>query len=339
MSKRKISTISEDTTPAAATLAPNSMPAEGGQTRASMMSAVMAGMSGMSKSDLIAFFEASMAQFGPGVDLGVPNGMAERNMQSIAAKAAPINEDVEAMFAGQDLSEEFKTKVAGLFEAAVTMKTSLLEAELKDRYEAEFDQLLESTRQDLSEQVDQYLSYAVEQWADKNKLAVEQGIKYQLYEDFFRGVSKLFTEHNIDLPENAIDVIAIKDKEIEELKEHYDAQIKENAVLAQRNTNLERASLLNEAASTLTALERTKLIQLTESVAYTDPDTFKTKINVIKETYFGHPSVGQQSLGTSVESGDGVQVLTEEDTKPQQQLAQNPSMNRYVSAIDRTVRS
>ena len=199
-----------------------------------------------------------------------------------------VKEHVDALIAGEnDLSEEFKNKAATIFESAVKSKVR----EIQEHLEADFNNKLEQesakAKDELTEKVDSYLSYVVEEWMKENSIALERGIKGEIAEDFISGLKKLFAEHYIDVPDEKYDVLEEQSSKIEDLEKKLNEQIEKNVELNKVNGEYTRKSIMTEVASDLADTAKEKFAKLAEEIEYSDADTFKQKCETIKESYFG----------------------------------------------------
>lgn len=324
--------IKEAETEAAATLAPDSMPATN-MTKAGMMATMMQTMNGMTKSELVDFFNKSMAQFGPNADLGVPGDAAAKNVASIATKGA-VEESVEQMFAGNDLSEDFKHSVSTLIESAVAAQLNVAIAEVVEEHEREFDELVEDYKQEISEQIDEYLDYVCKEWVEQNKVAIESEVKLEIQESFLEGLRNLFAEHYIDVPSEKRDLIGEMQAKIDQLTNTVNEIQNKNIQLAAVNEDLKRDQVLSTMASDLTESEAAKFYDLAEGLSYKDLQHYTKKLNVIKETYFVK---APQSNLTEDEEIMGIASLNEE-TGDEQPKYQDPAIAAYAKAISRTTK-
>ena len=199
-----------------------------------------------------------------------------------------VKEHVDALIAGEnDLSEEFKNKAATIFESAVKSKVR----EIQEHLEADFNNKLEQesakAKDELTEKVDSYLSYVVEEWMKENSIALERGIKGEIAEDFISGLKKLFAEHYIDVPDEKYDVLEEQSSKIEDLEKKLNEQIEKNVELNKVNGEYTRKSIMTEVASDLADTSKEKFAKLAEEIEYSDAETFKQKCETIKESYFG----------------------------------------------------
>jgi hypothetical protein len=202
------------------------------KSRIEMMTAVLKGMDTMPKKDLVKWFDQAQAVFGPGKDYGVGDKSGS-NQSSIDMKggsgpktrdAMPklhVKEDVEDMFADQELTEEFKERVSTVFEAAVAARAIVEEARLEEEFETKLTEAVAEINEELTSKVDTYLDYVVEQWMEDNAVAIESTLRNELASEFIEGLKGLFAEHYIDVPQEKIDVIESLAEKIERLEFAY----------------------------------------------------------------------------------------------------------------------
>jgi len=296
----------DEATAAAATLAPDSNPADG-KSKAGMMADVMGAMSGMKKSDLVDFFNQAMAQFGPNKFPGADAaGKTAQNQASIKAKAS-VKEDVEDMFDGEELTEEFKTKVETVFEAAVNARLEVETARIEEEQEVKFNELVEAHNVELSEKVDEYLSYAVDQWVQENKIALENGLKLEIFENFMTGLKNLFQENNVSIPDEEVSLVGELEAKVEALEARVNEEIEKNISLVKVNEDLERERTFREVSEGLAVSQVEKLQTLAENITYGSTEEYASKLAIIKETYFSKkPSrvVSEEVVGVDELSED-----------------------------------
>ncbi len=245
--------------------------------------------------------------------------------------------NIESIFEGEELSEEFKIKATALFEAAVAQKVSALEesyAQAMEQFKAEQTQaaLTESEEftEGLVERVDGYLDYMVEQWIENNELALERGIKSELFESFMVGMKGLFEEHMINVPEEQIEVLDELNAVNEELEQKADALLAENVELKQTLKEIAKQNQIMEAVEGLSELEVERFVQLAEGLSYDDVEVFGKKLAVIRESFFDKEDTSKQLIESVVT--DEPIVLEEETAAPRM----DPSIAAYVSALSRT---
>ena len=241
-----------------------------------------------------------------------------------------VKEDIEAITSGEDLSEEFKTKAATIFETAVSAKV-LAEvnerlAHYEEEYKKELDEAKEAHNSTLSEKVDGYLNYVVEEWMKENEIAVEKGIRSELVEDFMTGLKNLFQEHYIDIPEEKDDLVDDLFEKVEELEKKLDESINHNVGIKSELAKFKREESLREVSQDLADTEKEKLGKLAEGIDYEDEKQFSEKLEVIKENYFPKTTDSTQPLTEEVEN-------TTETEEVEEKVDENMSI--YVDAMKR----
>ena len=236
-----------------------------------------------------------------------------------------ISADVEALTKDEDLSEEFKSKAATIFEAAVKSKINDAKKKIHASYEEKLKEEVETSKSELVEKVDSYLNYVVEEWMAENKLAIERGIKGEIAEDFINGLKKLFEDHYIDVPDEKYNVLEDQASKIEDLEKKLNEQIEKNVELNKHNGELTRQDIIDEASSDLTDTAKEKFSKLVEEVEYSNESDFTAKVETIKSSYFGKKTESSNDVD-NVAVGDG---LTE-------QVDLSNAMAAYTAAISKT---
>ena len=198
-----------------------------------------------------------------------------------------VSEDVAALINGEELSEEFKTKAATIFEAAVVTRVKQEIAKLDEQFDTKLAEQVESIKEGLVEKVDGYLNYVVEQWMTDNELALENGMKSEIMESFITGMKGLFEQHYIDVPEEKFDILGEMQEEVSAVKSKLDEQLAANVELTKQVNEMKRVAAIAESAAGMVDTDVEKFSGLAEELAFEDADTFKTKLQTIKENYFG----------------------------------------------------
>ena len=233
--------------------------------------------------------------------------------------------DVTALVGDSELSEEFKTKASTIFEAAVNRE---VESRTKQFDENLNDMLVECTEEvmnDLTEKVDSYLDYVVEEWMQENEIAIESGIRAELTEDFIVGLKTLFTQHYVDIPDTKVDVLSELATKVEELEEKLNTQINENIELKKEVSSTKRDELIRDISTDLVETEVEKLKELSEGIEYDgDDEEFTSKLQTLCESYFPKGKVSSPVTNEPV-------VYEDEDL--------SVSMSAYSNAISRTNQS
>lgn len=253
------------------------------------------------------------------------------NRSSVAMKS--VKEDVDAMFAGQDVSEEFKTKATTIFEAAVGARVAVEKAAIEESTKTQLAEAVEIVKEDLTGKLDDYLTYCTEQWLEKNAIAIESSIRADIAESFMKGLYDLFEEHHIEVPEDKIDVVEELAAQVEELKESLNKAVNESLELKKQVEAAARAKVVAEVTEGVVETQKEKLGSLFESVEFTTTEEFKTKLTTIKDGYVaqsGTKKVSVQNLLEQVEQTG----TTEEKKDP----ITEPQVASYVDALTRTMR-
>ncbi len=235
-----------------------------------------------------------------------------------------VSADVEALINGEELTEEFKTKAATIFEAAVVTRVKQEVAKLDEEYAAKLEEAVQKNVEGLVEQVDGYLNYVVEQWIAQNELALEHGMKSEILEGFVAGLKGLFEENYIDIPEEKFDVLGSMESKIEELETKLNEQVAANVELSKTLAEQKRIEIVEAACEGLTDTEVEKFKGLAEELAYEDVETFTTKVKTIRESYF---TTKAQADVTSVVTDAPVESLVEEKKV-------DPTMAKYLQALN-----
>ena len=249
---------------------------------------------------------------------------AEKEAIEEKIKSINVKEDVDALVAGEDLSEEFKDKAATIFEAAVKSKIRSEVVRMEEGYAVALEEATETIKEELSEKVDDYLGYVVEEWMKENELAIERGLKGEIAEDFISGLKQLFEDHYIDVPDEKYDVLEAQSEKIAELEEKLNGMIEENVEKKKVVESLTREQITSEVSHDLAATEVEKFKSLTEDVDFVTEDSFRAKLDTLKESYF--PTTGEQQSF----------VIDDDGSEPAQDIDTTESIKAYMSAISRS---
>jgi hypothetical protein len=238
-----------------------------------------------------------------------------------------IKSDIDALVGDADLSEEFKTKAATIFEAAITSKVKAEQERLQSEYDTKFEEEISKSKSELTEKVDSYLNYVVEEWMNENKLALERGIKGEIAEDFIGGLKKLFEDHYIDVPDEKYDVLEDQASKIEGLEKKLNEEIEKNIDMNKVNGSLKRQDIIDENSKDLADTAKEKFDSLVEDVEYSSEEDFAKKVETIKESYFG------QKAEKSADSVDIDDVAVGGETSNEDL---SNAMAAYTNAISKT---
>ena len=249
----------------------------------------------------------------------------EDGEETIAETKYDFTEDVDALVAGEELSEEFRVKAATIFEAAVTSKVNTEVAALQEAFEATLTEEVEKVQTELAEKVDDYLSYAAETWMKENALQIEHGIKTEMAESFFNGLKGLFLEHNFTVPEEKFNLLDGMAGELNDMEAKLNEQIDANVALNKRVGEFVKMEIVNECAVGLAETQKEKLASLAEGVEFETEEDFRKKVETIKESYFTRKA----------ELAESVSEPTEEASEPLVEETVSGTMSKYVDALAR----
>ena len=240
--------------------------------------------------------------------------------------AGRMKEDIDALMNGEEqLSEEFRTKAATIFEAAVTSRVTTEVARLEEEFEAKLEEAAAQNIEGLVEQVDGYLNYVVEQWMEQNEIALERGMKSDILESFVSGMKSLFEEHYIDVPEDKFDVLGSLEEQVGTLETKLNEQVATNIELAKTVSSLKRQQIIATISEGLTDTEVEKFTGLVEELSYEDESTFQNKVQTIRENYF---TTKVNADVKSVVTDSPVEMLSEDKVV-------DAKMNAYLNMLNR----
>ena len=237
-------------------------------------------------------------------------------------------EDINALFADDStISEEFKSKVSTIFEARVQDRISQIEEETESRYAGMLEEAVDSIKQDLTEKVDDYLSYIVEQWMEENQIAIESGLRSEMTEDFIAGLRNLFTENYIDVPAEKVDLVEELASKVEELESKLDEEIERGVSYAKALVESRKSEITREVCEGLTATQVEKIRSLAESVEFSTEEEYQSKLETIRENYFpsGVKKASESQLQEEVTDGSEKKVVSSD-----------PFVNAVANAISKT---
>ena len=217
-----------------------------------------------------------------------------------------MDEDVNALLGGEELSEEFREKAKVVFEAALNSKVKEIQDVLESQYAAQLDEAKEDLKTSLQERVDAYLEYVCEEWMTENELAVEHGIKSEMTESFLSGMKSLFEEHYVTIPEDKYNVLESMVDKLDEMEGKLNEQIDRNVALNQRLAESSAQDVLTQVSSGLAETQKEKLASLAESVEFESEEEYREKLETLKESYFSRtaPAAKTQSAQTLSEGVD-----------------------------------
>jgi len=197
-----------------------------------------------------------------------------------------IEEDVNALLGGEELSEEFKEKAKTIFEAAINSKVAEIKEGLEAQYQEKLAEEIEAAKESLAERVDSYLEYVADEWFEENALAVEAGLKTEMTESFLEGMKGLFEEHYVTIPEDKYDVLESMVEKLDDMETKLNEQIEKNISLNSRLSESVADGILDQVSEGLAQTQKEKLASLSESVEFESEDQYREKLETLKESYF-----------------------------------------------------
>jgi hypothetical protein len=235
-----------------------------------------------------------------------------------------IEEDVEALLQGEELSEEFQERARTIFETAIKAKVAEVQEELKAQYETTLEEEVVAIKAELTERVDAYLEYVSEEWMTENTLAIESGLKSEMTESFLTGMKGLFEEHYVTIPEEKYDVLSTMVEKLDEMEDKLNEQIKSNVALNQRLAESVADVIFSEVCEGLALSQKEKLASLAENVEFDSENKYREKLVALKESYF--PS----NAGTQRDESESISENSEETPRTNTSL-----MESYLDTLTR----
>ena len=231
-----------------------------------------------------------------------------------------VNEDIKAVLSGADLDEEFQKKATTVFEAAVQAKVNSKIESLKETAERRIGEELELIKEEFAGRVENFLSYACEEWMTENELAIEQGLRAEVTEAFMGGLKELFIESNINLPDEQLDAVADMSNKLDEMETRLNEQVEKNIALHEAVGNYRKNEILSELSRGLAEVQKDKFTSLAEAVEFKTEESYREKLEQIKDSYFGakKPEVAEE---ISDEQPQKVEAISESMSSYVQQLA------------------
>ena len=250
-------------------------------------------------------------------------GKHKANMASIAPKgrvAANVKEHLDVLFDGEELSEGFQRKAATIFEAAINEKITEIEEDMANQYNEILEQAIENTTSDLAEKLDDYLGYVVEQWVEDNHLAIDNGIRAEVAENFISGLKVLFENCYVDVPDEKYDLLEEVTDVKSALEDDLNKALQENINLRKEIVAHRCGEIFAEEAEGLTDIEVEKLASLSEGIEFETEDQYRDKVQVLRESYFNNaPAMITEDI---IETTD-------------QQISEGGPMDRYTNVLSR----
>ena len=232
-----------------------------------------------------------------------------------------VSEDIAAILSGADLDEEFQKKATTVFEAAVSAKVSKEVAKLKETAESRISEELESVKEEFANRIENFLSYACEEWMTENELAIEAGLKAEVTEAFMGGLKKLFIESNINVPDEALDVVADMSEKLDDMETRLNEQVEKNIALHEAVGGYRKNEILTETSRGLAEVQKDKFTSLAEAVEFKNEESYREKLEQIKESYFGAKKPEVKEEISDEQPATPSEVVSESMTSYVQQLA------------------
>ena len=252
--------------------------------------------------------------------------VAESSEEEVAPEIN-VEEDVEALLQGEELSEEFQAKAKTIFEAAINSKVATIKEELEQENSKKLEEEIESKKLELTERVDSYLEYVAGEWLQENELAVEAGLKTEMTESFLEGMKSLFEEHYVSIPEDKYDVLENMVNKLDEMESKLNEQIESNVALNKRLAESKSDGILSDVAEGLAITQKEKLASLAESVEFESEKNYREKLVTLRESYFPSTAPSAQR--------DNNEVLSEGTESP---VKNTGSMANYLSTLQRVAK-
>jgi hypothetical protein len=219
--------------------------------------------------------------------------------------AEDMSADIEAIFGDENISEEFKSKVSTIFEARVTDRINTIKEEIEAEYSSMLEEAVESIRTDLTEKVNDYLDYIVEEWMKQNEVAIEKGLRTEMVEDFIGGLRNLFAEHYIDVPAEKVDLVDELATKVEGLEDKLNEEIQRGIEYKKQLTEAKKIDVVRTVCEGLTSTQVEKIKSLAESVEFSTEEEYQEKLETIRENYFpsGMKKANASQMHEQVEDG------------------------------------
>ena len=239
--------------------------------------------------------------------------------------AEDMSADIDAIFGDENISEEFKSKVSTIFEARVTDRINTIKEEIEAEYSSMLEEAVESIRTDLTEKVNDYLDYIVEEWMKQNEVAIEKGLRTEMVEDFIGGLRNLFAEHYIDVPAEKVDLVDELATKVESLEDKLNEEIQRGIEYKKQLTEAKKIEVIHTVCEGLTSTQVEKIKSLAESVEFSTEDEYQEKLETIRENYFpsGMKKANASQMHEQVEDGSEKPVI------------KDARMAAYASAISK----
>ena len=219
-----------------------------------------------------------------------------------------VEQDIQALLEGEELSEEFQTKARTIFEAAIRTKLSEIKEQVKVSYEEKLVEEVASIKEELKDRVDSYLEYVADEWVQENKIAIEHGLKSEMTESFLEGMRGLFEEHYVTIPEEKYDVIESMVDKLDEMEDKLNEQIEKNVALNKRLSESTADVIFADVTEGLAQTQRDKLASLIENVEFESEESYREKISTLRKSYFPDNAGVQRDNSENLTEGNQAEV-------------------------------
>ena len=248
----------------------------------------------------------------------------------VAEDKIDVEEDLNALIAGEELSEEFQEKARTIFEAAIRTKVTEMTESIKAQYEETLVEEVKAIKEELQDRLDSYLEYVADEWVSENELAIEHGLKTEMTESFLEGMKKLFEDHYVTIPEEKYDVIESMVDKLDEMESKLNEQIDKNVALNKRLAESTADVIFAEVTEGLAQTQRDKLATLAKSVEFESENGYREKLETLKESYF--PSK------TSTPNSKSENLTEESEATDYQSKSVSSTMERYLQTMTRVAK-
>jgi hypothetical protein len=249
----------------------------------------------------------------------------------VAEDKIDVEEDINALIAGEELSEEFQEKARTIFEAAIKTKVAEITEGVKSEYEANLVEEVKTIKEELTDRLDSYLEYVADEWVSENQLQVEHGLKTEMTESFLEGMKKLFEDHYVTIPEEKYDVIESMVDKLDDMESKLNEQIEKNVALNKRLAESTADVIFADVTEGLAQTQRDKLATLAENVEFESENGYREKLETLKESYF-------PSKGTNTPTSKSENLTEESEATDYQSKAVSNTMERYLQTINRVAK-
>ena len=250
--------------------------------------------------------------------------------KEVKEKKAKMKEDIDAIFSGEELSEEFKTNAKAIFEAAVASRVTEIETDLQEQFDTKLNEQVDEIVSGIVDKVDEYLEYVVTEWTEEHKVGIEKNLKAEVAEDFMVGLKNLFVENYIDIPEDKVDLVDEMTKKLQDAETDLDKKITENADLVAELNAYKKEQAVHTVTEGLSEIQIAKLKSLAENIEFISEQDYKNKLTLTKKKYFESKETEKTAVSESKKDLDSADSELEESF--------TPIMEHYVKNISKIVK-